>query len=130
MRPHPVILLGVLFSMVSGIGLGVMGYRAWLQPDPSDDHAELFERILHEVQASYVDEVPREQLFHDALRGMLHQLDEHSEYLDTEDWDDLQSETTGQFGGVGIELGLVDDHFTVVSPMAETPAEYAGLRPG
>jgi carboxyl-terminal processing protease len=130
MRPHPLVLFGVLLSMVSGIGLGVMGYRAWLQPDPRDDHAELFERILHEVQESYVDEVPREQLFHDALRGMLHQLDEHSEYLDTEDWDDLQSETTGQFGGVGIELGLVDDYFTVVAPMAETPAEYAGLQPG
>ncbi len=130
MKPHPFVLIGIILSMVSGVGLGIIGYRTWLQPDPRDDHAALFERILHEVQASYVDEVPPEQLFHDALRGMLHQLDEHSEYLDTEDWDDLQSETTGQFGGIGVELGLVDDVFTVVTPMAGTPAERAGLQPG
>jgi carboxyl-terminal processing protease len=130
MKPHPLIPLGLLASMVCGVAAGVAGYRAWLEPGPEDDHAALFERVLHEVQASYVDEVPQEQLFRDALRGMLNRLDDHSAYLDTEDWDDLQSDTTGEFGGVGIELGFVDDEFTVISPMPGTPAADAGLRPG
>ena len=72
----------------------------------------------------------REQLFHDALRGMLKHLDEALRLSRHRRWDNLQSDTTGEFGGVGIELSLVDDQFTVVTPMAGTPADDAGLQPG
>jgi len=130
MKPRPIILLGIITSMVSGVGLGVIGYRTWLEQDTPSDHARVFERILREVHESYVDEVPEEELVHNALRGMLRDLDSHSVYLDTDDWDELQSETIGEFGGVGIELGLVDEFFTVVAPIAGTPAEEAGLQPG
>jgi carboxyl-terminal processing protease len=65
-----------------------------------------------------------------ALRGMLDNLDAHSNYLDPDDYSNLQAETSGQFGGVGIELGLVDDFFTVIAPLDDTPASAAGLQSG
>ena len=130
MKPRPLILIGIIASMVSGVGLGVIGYRTWFPPQPDSPYAEVFERMLQEVHQNYVDEVPKEELVHNALRGMLRDLDSHSVYLDTRAWDNLQSETTGEFGGVGIELGLVDGQFTVITPIAGTPAEEAGLQPG
>jgi carboxyl-terminal processing protease len=130
MQLRPLILLGITASMVSGVALGVLGYRAWLAPPPTSDTAKMFDRVLTEVQESYVEEIPRETLVSNALRGMLHDLDRHSVFLEAKDWDTLKSETTGNFGGVGIELGFRDGVFTVVTPMAGTPAEAAGIRAG
>lgn len=130
MQVRPFILLGITASMVSGVALGVLGYRAWLAPPPISDTAQMFDRVLTEVQESYVEEIPKEDLFSNALRGMLRDLDRHSVFLAASDWDTLKSETTGNFGGVGIELGFRDGVFTVVTPMAGTPAEAAGIRAG
>jgi carboxyl-terminal processing protease len=130
MKPRFLIQIGIIASMVSGVGLGVIGYRAWFHEPEESDYAQVFDRILSEVHQNYVDEVPKERLVHNALRGMLRNLDNHSVYLDHSDWDNLQSETTGEYGGVGIELGVVDDQFTVVAPIAGTPADEAGLRAG
>jgi carboxyl-terminal processing protease len=130
MQLRPLILLGITASMVSGVALGVLGYRAWLAPPPTSDTAKMFDRVLTEVQESYVEEIPRDTLVSNALRGMLHDLDRHSVFLEAKDWDTLKSETTGNFGGVGIELGFRDGVFTVVTPMAGTPAEAAGIRAG
>ena len=57
-------------------------------------------------------------------------LDDHSDYLDQDDFEALQVSTTGRFGGIGIELGLVDGYFTVIAPMDDTPAKRAGLQAG
>lgn len=130
MKPRFLIQVGIIASMVSGVGLGVIGYRAWFHQPAESDYAQVFDRILSEVHQNYVDEVPKERLVHNALRGMLRNLDNHSVYLDHSDWDNLQSETTGEYGGVGIELGVVDDQLTVVAPIAGTPADEAGLRAG
>jgi len=130
MKPRPLLLIGIIASMVSGLGLGIIGYRNWLAPDPDLEHVRVFERILEEVHQHYVDEVPKEQLVRNALRGMLSQLDGHSVYLDERGYENLQSETSGEFGGIGIEIGLVDDYFTVVTPMDGTPAAAAGLQSG
>jgi len=130
MKPSPIVLIGIIASMVSGVGLGVVAYRTWLVDESSGYHGRAFEQILEEVHKSYVEEVSKDQLMMNALRGMLNQLDTHSRYLDLNAYDDLQSETTGQFGGVGIELGLVDEFFTVVTPIDNTPASAAGLLAG
>ncbi|MGA1370033.1 MAG: S41 family peptidase [Pseudomonadales bacterium] len=130
MHLRPLILLGITASMVSGVALGVLGYRAWLAPPLTSDTAKMFDRVLTEVQASYVEDVPREDLVSNALRGMLRDLDRHSVFLEPKAWDTLKSETTGNFGGVGIELGFRDGVFTVVTPMSGTPAEAAGIRAG
>ncbi len=130
MQLRPITLVGIVMSMVTGIALGITGYHSWLDYRGESAESQTFEEVLNQVHASYVDEVDRRELVSSALRGMLDDLDDHSNYLDTRDYEDLQDETNGRFGGVGVELGLVDDFFTVIAPLDDTPASRAGLASG
>lgn len=130
MALRPLTLLGIVISMVTGIALGISGYHNWLDERGTSLEALTFEEVLNQVRVSYVDEVDTQDLVNGALRGMLDNLDAHSNYLDPDDYSNLQAETSGQFGGVGIELGLVDDFFTVIAPLDDTPASAAGLQSG
>lgn len=130
MQLRPITLIGILLSIVSGITLGITGYNVWLDRQGETAEARAFDEVLNQVQASYVNEVDRRELVSSALRGMLDNLDDHSNYLDERDYEHLQEETEGHFGGVGVELGLVDDYFTVIAPLDDTPAARAGLEPG
>ncbi|WP_082890242.1 S41 family peptidase [Halotalea alkalilenta] len=87
--------------------------------------AEAFERI----KRGYVDEVDDQTLLHGAIRGMLAELDPHSSYLDADQLSDLREATEGEFGGIGIEVGLEQGRPAVISPIDDTPAARAGLRP-
>lgn len=87
---------------------------------------EVFERI----RSSYVEPVDDRTLFENAIRGMLSSLDPHSAYLDDKDFADLQSSTSGEFGGLGIEVGMEDGLVRVVSPIDDTPAARAGIQAG
>ncbi|MDH2374287.1 S41 family peptidase [Cobetia sp. 3AK] len=88
--------------------------------------AEVFERI----KRTYVDEVDDRTLLKNAMRGMLAGLDPHSAYLDQDDWQDLRENTDGEFGGIGIEVGMEEDgQLTIIAPIDDTPASRAGLQP-
>jgi carboxyl-terminal processing protease len=130
MNLRPLTLVGIVISMVTGIALGITGYRAWLAPQVHDRHARAIDEVLSHVHANYVSEVDKDELVVNALRGMLRELDDHSSFLDSHDYQDLQAETTGHFGGIGIEVGLEEGHFTVIAPLAGTPAAAAGLEAG
>ena len=130
MSLRPITLFGIVLSMVTGIALGISGYHAWLEPAAQSADARALREVLRQVQESYVDEVDEQRLVRGALRGMLDELDPYSRYLDGVDFDELQADTTGEFGGIGIELGLVDGYFTVVAPIDGSPARAADLRPG
>ena len=130
MQLRPITLIGIVVSMVTGIALGITGYHSWLDYRGETTESQAFEEVLNQVHASYVDEVDRRRLVSSALRGMLDDLDDHSNYLDSRDYEDLQEETNGRFGGVGVELGLVDEYFTVIAPLDDTPASRAGLASG
>jgi len=130
MSLRPITLFGIILSMVTGVALGISGYHAWLQPDAQSADARTFRAVLEQVRESYVDEVDERTLVRGALRGMLDELDPYSRYLDGMDFDELQADTTGEFGGIGVEVGLVDGYFTVVSPIDGTPATAAGLEAG
>jgi len=130
MSLRPITLFGIVLSMVTGIALGISGYHAWLTPETRSIEAEDFRDVLLQVRDSYVDEVGEGELVRGALIGMLGELDPHSRYLDGLDFDTLQAETVGAFGGIGVEIGLVDGYFTVVTPMDDTPAASAGIAPG
>lgn len=130
MTLRPITLIGIMISMVTGIALGITGYHNWLEDRGKNPELLSFEEVLNQVQASYVDEVDKRELISGALRGMLDTLDAHSNYLDVDDYNTLRAETSGQFGGIGIELGLVDGFFTIISPLDGTPASAAGLQPG
>jgi carboxyl-terminal processing protease len=91
---------------------------------------KLFTEVLSIVQNQYVDEVAPRDLIYSAIRGTLRSLDPHSAFLDPEMYREMQVETTGAFGGLGIEITLKDDILTVVSPIDGTPAHRAGIQSG
>jgi carboxyl-terminal processing protease len=91
---------------------------------------EVFANVLAMVQRNYVDEVTTEQLIDGAIRGMLTSLDPHSAYLPPDAFNELQVDTRGSFGGLGIEITLRDGILTVVSPIEDTPAFRAGVKSG
>jgi carboxyl-terminal processing protease len=91
---------------------------------------KLFTEVLSIVQSQYVDEPPPKELIYNAIKGTLRGLDPHSSFLDPEMYREMQVETTGTFGGLGIEITLKDDILTVVAPLDGTPASRAGIHSG
>jgi carboxyl-terminal processing protease len=90
---------------------------------------ELFSSALGIVETDYVDEVSYKDLIYGALKGMLSSLDAHSQFLDPESYNELKVETEGQFGGLGLEITIKDGLLTVVTPIEDTPAWKAGIKP-
>ena len=109
---------GLLVPRVSAVGPG--GYQS----------LETFANILAIVQRNYVKEVDTEKLVTGAIKGMLASLDPHSGYLTEDAYQDLQTETEGRFGGLGLEITMRNGLLTVVSPIEDTPASRAGVQPG
>jgi carboxyl-terminal processing protease len=99
-------------------------------PQETYDELETFTNILSIVQKNYVDEVDTKQLIEGAVNGMLTSLDPHSAYLTPELYKELQVDTKGSFGGLGIEITNRGGVLTVVSPIEDTPAARAGIQPG
>ncbi len=96
---------------------------------PLDD-LRIFAQVLQRIRDSYVEPISDKELLGAAIRGLLYELDPHSTYLESKEFSDLQVTTSGEFGGVGIEIGVADGFIKVVSPIDDTPASRAGLRPG
>ncbi len=88
--------------------------------------ADVFDRI----KQAYVEKVDDKELLENAIQGMLTELDPHSAYLKPEAYQDLQISTTGEFGGLGIEVGMEDGFVKVITPIDDTPAQKAGVAPG
>ncbi len=91
---------------------------------------ELFGDVFERVRADYVKKVGEEKLIESALNGMLTSLDPHSSYLNAKSFRDMQVQTRGEFGGLGIEVTMENGYVKVVSPIDDTPAFRAGLKPG
>ena len=89
-----------------------------------------FTTAINRIKNHYVKTVDDKQLFEDAIRGMLEGLDPHSAYLSEEEYKDLKISTRGEFGGLGIEVGMEDDVIKVISPIDDTPAAHAGVKAG
>ncbi len=89
-----------------------------------------FADVFNQIRKSYVEEVSDETLLENAIRGMLSGLDPHSDYLDADSFDNLQTHTTGEFGGLGIEVGMENGFVKVIAPIDDTPAQRAGVQPG
>ena len=105
---------------------------AGAQDSSSDTYRQLqlFGDVFERVRAEYVEEVGEEELIESAIRGMLSDLDPHSSYLDKDRFEDMQVQTEGKFGGLGIEVTMENGLVKVVSPIDETPAARAGLQAG
>lgn len=100
--------------------------------DPAYEHIRLLANAIQLIRQDYVDEtrVDYEKLVHSALRGMLAELDPHSQFLDPEGFRAMQEDTKSEFGGLGIQVGLRNGMLVIISPMEGTPAFAAGLLPG
>jgi len=90
----------------------------------------LFGEVFERVRAEYVDDVTDDSLVESAINGMLTSLDPHSNYLNTKNFNDMKVQTRGEFGGLGIEVSMENGMVKVVSPIDDTPAAHAGLKPG
>ena len=89
-----------------------------------------FTEVFNTIKTNYVEPVEDKKLMTEAINGMLTGLDPHSAYLDAEAFKELQVSTQGQFGGLGIEVGMEDGFVKVISPIEDTPAFRAGIKPG
>ena len=94
------------------------------------EQLDLFGDIFERIRAQYVEEVDSKALIEAAINGMLTSLDPHSSYLDVKAFDDMTTQTRGEFGGLGIEVTQEDGYIKVVSPMDGTPADAAGIKSG
>src|SRR5215472_5179509 len=90
----------------------------------------LFGEVFEKVRSEFVDEVADDTLVESAINGMLTSLDPHSNYLNTKNFNDMKVQTRGEFGGLGIEVSMENGLVQVVSPIDDTPAARAGLKPG
>lgn len=97
-----------------------------------DRYADLqnFSKILNLVQQYYVEEVDTKKLINGAIKGMLKELDPHTNYMPPDIFKDFESETAGEFGGLGIEISVQNGILTIISPIEDTPAWIAGIKPG
>lgn len=90
---------------------------------------ELFTDVLSIIESDYVEEATPKKLIYGSLKGMISSLDPHSQFMDPDTYDELKVDTEGKFGGIGIEITIKDDLLTVVTPLENTPAWKAGIKP-
>lgn len=130
MRVSLALAAGVIFGVSATLTHSVLAEkRAPADTLPLKD-LQTFVEILNRVKSDYVEPVKDETLLENAVRGMLSGLDPHSAYLDKEEYKELNSTTTGKFGGLGLEVQLKDGLVKVVSPIDDTPAAKAGVKSG
>lgn len=123
--------LALGLGLLLGAGSGAVGAADGESPQslPLDD-LRTFAEVYGRIKDDYVEGVNDKTLLENAIRGMLTGLDPHSSYLDKEEYRDLQVGTSGEFGGLGIEVGMDDGFVKVISPIDDTPASRAGIQAG
>jgi carboxyl-terminal processing protease len=114
----------VLFSLRQDVG------AATSNSADTYKQLDLFGEVFSLVRSNYVDEVNDDNLVESAINGMLTSLDPHSNYLNNKNFNDMKVQTRGEFGGLGIEVSMENGLVKVVSPIDDTPAAHAGLKPG
>ncbi|MEJ2179736.1 MAG: S41 family peptidase [Gammaproteobacteria bacterium] len=131
LRTFMVLTIGLTLGVSLAIGHGVLAEKeeAAYTPIPLNELRSLTE-VFGRIKQDFVEPVTDKTLLENAIRGMLSGLDPHSTYLDAEGYKDLQVGTTGEFGGLGIEVGMEDGFVKVISPIDDTPAQRAGVQAG
>ena len=126
-----VVIIGVVMGLSLSLGGDVVSTRA--QPDKDQlawEQARLFAEVLERVKTDYVEPIDDAALLESAIRGMVSDLDPHSQYLDASEYRDIRISTTGSYTGIGVEISDVDGAITIISPIAGSPAARSGLRSG
>ena len=124
------LMTGLLAGVLVSVGHGVFAERDTARATLPVEELRTFSDVFGRIKNDYVVDVDDKELIENAIRGMLSGLDPHSSYLDAEQFTELQVGTTGQFGGLGIEVGMEDGFVKVIAPIDDTPAERAGVKAG
>jgi carboxyl-terminal processing protease len=128
-RPIWLVMTGSFLSIVV-VFFALSGSQV---PAYAEEHyADLqnFSKVLNLIQQFYVEEVDTKKLIYGAIKGMLRELDPHTNFMPPDIFKDFQSETSGEFGGLGIEISIQNGILTIISPIEDTPAWNAGIKPG
>lgn len=130
-RTLSLVLVGVVLGVTLTVGDGVLAIReGTAQEDLPLAHLRTFTDVYTRIKNNYVEDVDDAKLLEDAIRGMLTGLDPHSSYLNADEFKQLKIGTTGEFGGLGIEVGMENGFVKVVAPIDDTPAQRAGVESG
>src|SRR5881227_698614 len=121
--------LGRVLGLLLSLNLSVCAQREARLPIPYED-LQLLSAVFGKIKSDYVEPVPDDKLIKEAINGMVHGLDPHSDFLDADAFKELQVSTQGKFGGLGIEVGVEDGIVRVTSPIEDTPAFRAGIKAG
>src|SRR5436309_1927537 len=124
---------GLAVVLIINLSIGAWIFRTQAaERDSAYPSLELFSYVLEKVRKDYVDgqNVKYQDLVYGALKGMLNTLDPHSEFMEPEKYKELQNDTQGAFGGLGIVVSMKDNFVTVVAPMDDTPGFKAGIMSG
>jgi carboxyl-terminal processing protease len=128
LRNLPLLLAGVALGGLLSLTRGVLAEKEPAALPLEDLRA--FAEVLEKIKSDYVESVDDKTLLGSAIRGMLTGLDPHSSYLEPDEYKDLRAGTTGEFGGLGIEVSMEDGFVKVVAPIDDTPADRAGVKAG
>ena len=121
--------LGAVLGVLLSLNFSAVAQREAKLPIQYED-LQLLSAVFGKIKSDYVEPVSDEKLIKEAINGMVHGLDPHSDFLDAEAFKDIQVQTQGKFGGLGIEVGVEDGIVKVISPIEDTPAFRAGIKSG
>ncbi len=129
------VILVLVIGTVMGLGLSFSGGLVPDKPKPGNDdvaleQARLFSEVMDRVKREYVEPIDDSELLESAIRGMVGNLDAHSQYLNADEYRDIRISTTGSYTGVGVELSEADGKIRVITPIAGSPAARSGIQSG
>lgn len=123
-----------LFILITILSTGIMIGRGLeskvLAENESYEDLKIFTEVLTIVQKNYVEQIKVKDLVHGAIKGMITTLDPHSSFMPPEVFKEVQVSTKGEFGGIGIQLGIKENNLVVIAPIEGTPADRAGIKAG
>ncbi len=123
--------IAAFFGFAIAIAINAVAERPGAnEVDVPLDLLRTYSDVLDRVRSDYVDDISEAELIENSIRGMISELDPHSGYLDQEEFKSLRESTSGEFGGLGIQVGIKDGVLTVIAPIDDTPAKEAGLEAG
>ena len=121
---NTIIVLAVLNSLIG------VSYLHSKNSDELYEKIDLFSEVLENIKKNYVDEVDQAEVMDSAINGVLQSLDPYSAYMSPKSFKGMQTDTKGEFGGLGIEIGMESGVIKVISPIDDTPASNAGIKSG
>jgi carboxyl-terminal processing protease len=125
-----ILLLGGVIGTALSLGGGVLAERDTQPGSLPWEEARLLAEVLERVKEEYVEPVEDSELIENAVRGMVTNLDSHSQFLNSEEYEEIRISTTGNYSGVGLEVNMADGKVLIIAPIDDSPAAQAGLRTG